>query len=70
VWEGIFGNAKGSALVTMDNPTLVSMLLAFVAIYLVSKLDTSKRAAIDRAGFVDQYVRSQIGIGAAGAATY
>jgi cation/acetate symporter len=64
VWEGIFGNPKGSALVTMDNPTLVSMALAFAGIYLVSKLDTSKRAAADRAGFLAQYVRSQTGIGA------
>ena len=39
VWEGIFGNPKGSALVTIDNPTLFSMTLAFVAIYVVSKLD-------------------------------
>jgi len=70
VWEGIFGNPKGSALVTMDNPTLVSMLLAFAAIYLVSKFDTSARAVKDRAGFIEQYVRSQTGIGAAGAASH
>jgi cation/acetate symporter len=68
VWEGIFGNPKGSALVTIDNPTIVSMTLAFAGIYLVSKLDTSVRAATDRAGFDAQYVRSQTGIGAVGAA--
>ena len=45
VWEGIFGNPKGSALVTIDNPTLFSMTLAFVAIYVVSKVDSSKRAS-------------------------
>ena len=70
VWEGIFGNPKGSALVTMDNPTLVSMTLAFVAIYVVSKLDASKRAAADRAGFMAQFVRSQTGLGAEGAAAH
>jgi cation/acetate symporter len=70
VWEGIFGNPKGSALVTMDNPTIVSMTLAFVAIYLVSKLDASRRAATDRAGFEAQFVRSQTGIGAVGAAAH
>jgi len=63
VWEGIFGNPKGSALVTIDNPAIVSMTLAFVAIYLVSKIDNSARAKIDRAGFEAQYVRSQTGIG-------
>jgi cation/acetate symporter len=70
VWEGIFGNPKGSALVMMDNPTLVSMTLAFVAIYVVSKIDASQRAAADRAGFTAQFVRSQTGVGAAGAASH
>ncbi len=70
VWEGIFGNPKGSALVAMDNPTLISMTLAFVAIYMVSKLDASQRASTDRAGFVSQFVRSQTGIGAEGAAAH
>ena len=70
VWEGIFGNPKGSALVTMDNPTLVSMTLAFAGIYLVSKFDASRRAAIDRAGFEAQFVRSQTGIGAVGATAH
>ncbi len=70
VWEGIFGNPKGSALVTIDNPTLFSMSLAFVAIYVVSKVDTSKRAETDRAGFIAQFVRSQTGVGAEGATAH
>jgi cation/acetate symporter len=70
VWEGIFGNPKGSALVTIDNPTIVSMTLAFVAIYVVSKLDSSARAATDRAGFPLQFVRSQTGVGAEGASAH
>jgi len=70
VWEGIFGNPKGSALVTLDNPTLFSMSLAFAAIYVVSKLDASQRASADRAGFVAQFVRSQTGLGAEGAAAH
>jgi cation/acetate symporter len=70
VWEGIFGNAKGSSLITIDNPTLFSMTLAFVGIYVVSKIDTSRRAATDRAGFAAQYVRSQTGVGAVGAASH
>ena len=70
VFEGILGNPKGSAPVTIDNPTLFSMLLAFAAIYVVSKLDASRRASKDRAGFVAQFVRSQTGIGAEGAVAY
>jgi cation/acetate symporter len=70
VWEGIFGNPKGSALVTIDNPAIVSMTLAFAAIYVVSKVDSSARARIDREGFDAQYVRSQTGIGAVGAASH
>jgi len=70
VWEGIFGNPKGSALVTIDNPTLFSMSLAFLAIYVVSKVDSSQRASTDRAGFMAQFVRSQTGLGAEGAAAH
>ncbi len=70
VWEGIFGNPKGSALITIDNPTLFTMSLAFIGIYVVSKLDTSARAAKDRAGFALQFVRSQTGVGAEGAAAH
>lgn len=70
VWEGIFSNPKGSSLVTIDNPTLFSMTLAFVAIYVVSKIDASRRAKIDRDGFPAQFVRSQTGVGAVGAASH
>ncbi|MBK9083004.1 MAG: cation acetate symporter [Rhizobiales bacterium] len=70
VWEAALGNPKGSAPFPYDNPALFSMALAFGGIWLFSKLDTSKRAAEDRAGFLPQYVRSQTGIGAAGAASH
>jgi cation/acetate symporter len=70
VWEGIFGHPKGTALVTIDNPALVSMTLAFVAIYVVSKIDGTARGKIDRAGFEAQYVRSQTGLGAVGASAH
>ena len=70
VWEGIFGHPKGSALVTLDNPAIVSMTLAFVAIYVVSKVDNSARAKIDRDGFEAQFVRSQTGLGASGASAH
>ena len=40
------------------------MPLAFLTIWLVSLLDRSPRAEIDRAGYLDQRVRSETGIGA------
>jgi cation/acetate symporter len=38
-----------------------------VGIWLFSILDKSQRAAVDRAGFLAQQVRSETGIGASGA---
>lgn len=70
VWEAAMGNPKGSAPFPYDNPALFSMALAFGGIWLFSTLDNSKRAAQDRAGFPAQFVRSQTGIGAVGAASH
>jgi cation/acetate symporter len=70
VWEVTLGFAKGSAPVKLDNPALFSMTLAFVGIWLFSILDRSTRATIDRDGFDAQFVRSQTGIGAAGATAH
>jgi cation/acetate symporter len=70
VWEVTLGFAKGSAPVRLDNPALFSMALAFAGIWLFSILDRSTRAAIDRDGFDAQFVRSQTGIGAAGATAH
>ncbi len=67
VWEVTLGNPKGSALFPYQSPALFSMTLAFVGIWLFSILDRSPRAAQDRAGFLAQQVRSETGIGAAGA---
>ena len=67
VWEANLGNPAGSALFPYASPTLFSMTLAFVGIWLFSVLDSSKRGAQDRAGFVAQQVRSETGIGASGA---
>ena len=46
------------------------MTLAFVVIWLVSKMDNSARAKEDRAGWDAQFVRSQTGIGATGASAH
>jgi cation/acetate symporter len=68
VWVKIFGFA--SAPFPYDNPALFSMAIAFGGIWLFSKTDKSKRAALDKAGFAAQFVRSETGIGASGAVAY
>lgn len=46
------------------NPALFSIPAAFVVAFVVSKLDKSPRAAIDKDGYDAQYVRALTGIGA------
>ena len=67
VWEATLGNPKGSAWFPYTSPALFSMTIGFVGIWLFSLLDGSKRAEQDKAGFLAQQVRSETGIGAAGA---
>ncbi len=67
VWEATLGNPKGSALFPYTSPALFSMTIGFVGIWLFSVLDKSQRAAKDKAGFAMQQLRSETGIGAAGA---
>jgi cation/acetate symporter len=67
VWEATLGNPKGSALFPYASPALFSMAIGFFGIWLFSVLDRGARAAQDRAGFLAQQVRSETGIGAAGA---
>ena len=65
VWEATLGHEVGTAPFPYTSPALFSMTLAFVGIWLVSKLDNGERARIDRAGFPAQQIRSETGIGAA-----
>ncbi|GJD29858.1 Cation/acetate symporter ActP [Methylobacterium adhaesivum] len=65
VWVTTFGNPV--AIFPYDNPALFSMPLAFLTIYVVSKLDNTARAKRERALFDAQFVRSETGIGASGA---
>ncbi len=67
VWEVTLGNPKGSAWFPYASPALFSMTIGFVGIWLFSVLDGSKRAQVDKAGFLAQQVRSETGIGAWGA---
>ncbi|MBS0639681.1 MAG: cation acetate symporter, partial [Proteobacteria bacterium] len=70
VWELTLGNPKGTAWFPYDNPALFSMTIAFVGIWLFSKIDATARARQDRSGFDEQYVRCQTGIGAASASSH
>ncbi len=70
VWETTLGHPVGSAPFPYTSPALFSMTLAFAAIWLVSKMDNSERARIDRAGFPAQQVRSETGIGASEASAH
>ncbi|GGY54670.1 cation acetate symporter [Pseudoduganella albidiflava] len=65
VWVDVFQNAE--AIFPYTSPALFSMTAGFVGIWLFSVTDSSKRAAIDKAGFEAQEVRSETGIGASGA---
>jgi cation/acetate symporter len=65
VWEVTLGNPPGSSWFPYASPALFSMTIGFFGIWLFSILDTSARAAQDRAGFAAQQVRSETGIGAA-----
>ena len=63
VWEAVLGNAKGSAPFPYTSPALFSMTIAFVTIWVVSLLDRSDQAALERAAFPAQQVRSETGLG-------
>jgi cation/acetate symporter len=68
VWVKTFGFA--TALFPYDNPALFSMTIAFAGIWLFSKLDASERARKEQAAYEPQFVRSETGIGAAGAVAH
>jgi cation/acetate symporter len=67
VWEVTLGHAKGSAWFPYTSPALFSMTAAFLTIWLVSLFDRSQQAAKERDAFPAQQVRSETGLGAAGA---
>ena len=68
VWVDVLGNK--AALFPYTQPALFAMPLAFLAIYVFSRLDSSAQADKERAAFDDRYVRAQTGVGAAGAAAH
>ena len=68
IWVSVLGNAHG--IFPYSSPALFSMPLAFLGCWAVSKMDTSRRAKMEAAEFDAQYIRSQTGIGAAGATAH
>ncbi|TXD61879.1 cation acetate symporter [Ralstonia sp. TCR112] len=67
VWEATLGYPKGSAWFPYTSPALFSMTIGFVGVWLFSVLDSSVRAKNEKASFAAQQVRSETGLGAAGA---
>jgi cation/acetate symporter len=70
IWEAVLGNPKGSAFFIYASPAIFTMPLAFLCCWVFSITDNSREAARERAAFEAQYVRSQTGIGAEGAAAH
>ncbi len=67
VWEAVLKNPKGSAWFPYSSPAIFSMTAAFVVIYVVSKLDNSKQAQLERSLYPAQKVRSETGFGSSSA---
>jgi cation/acetate symporter len=65
VWVLALHNPKGSAWFPYDSAAIFSIPAAFFVIWLVSVMDHSARAAVDREGYPAQEVRSETGIGSA-----
>ncbi len=70
IWVNILGNPAGSAPFPYTSPAIFTIPLAFLVCYVVSLLDSSRSAAAERQAYDAQYVRSQTGIGASGAAAH
>ena len=70
VWENVLGNPPGSALFPYSSPALFSMSLGFIGVWLFSVLDGSARAREEHQAFEAQQVRSETGLGAAGATAH
>jgi cation/acetate symporter len=68
VWVDVFHNK--TEIFPYTSPALFSMAVGFIGVWLFSVTDKSKRAAIDKAGFEAQEVRSETGIGAEGASAH
>ncbi|KHL26550.1 acetate permease [Croceibacterium mercuriale] len=68
IWVEVLG--FGQAVFPYSSPALFSVPVAFLAIWVISVLDRSPRAAIDREGYAGQRLRSETGIEVHGAAAH
>lgn len=68
IWVDTLGHPE--PIFPYKHPALFSMTAALLGIYVFSRLDRSPGAASEREKFDAQYVRSQTGLGAVGAATH
>jgi cation/acetate symporter len=68
VWVDVFHNH--AEIFPYTSPALFSMAVGFIGVWLFSVTDNSPRAAIDKAGFEAQEVRSETGIGASTASAH
>jgi cation/acetate symporter len=68
VWVKVLGYAE--PIFPYDAPALFSVTIAFVAIWLFSMLDRSQTARAEAEAFDAQAIRSETGLGAAGAASH
>ena len=68
IWVAVLGFAE--PVFPYSSPALFSVPAGFLGIWLISLLDRSPRAAVDRAGYPAQRVRSETGIGVAEAAAH
>ena len=63
VWVQVLGNPQ--AIFPYDQPALFSMPLAFVVIYVVSKLDSSAKGRAEQDAFEDLSVHAELGLNVA-----
>jgi cation/acetate symporter len=70
IWVAVLGHSPDTVLFPYTSPALFTVPAAFFVCWIVSVLDKSASAAQERRAFVAQYIRSQTGIGAEGAAAH
>lgn len=68
VWVDVLGNK--TAIYAYGNPAIFSVLFAFIGIWFFSITDKSEDAQKEKDAYEHQFIRSQTGIGAEGAASH
>ena len=70
IWVSVLGYPAGTAPFPYTSPALFTMPAAFLVCWIVSVLDRSRTANLERLAYDAQYVRSETGLGAEGAAVH